>query len=309
MAERQVIASPTVTFTRDRELRNNNIFTGKHSYSGTDMQAIVTMPGSRSSIPDSELIELRDTLSIEEEQLGRFNLSLNNLFRLQTQAGEAGNLAEFKRLGRRILTTAALRDRQEDEIRVLTERLNKITRDRIKEKQVKVLGEIQTISYSIHREKFPVRSLGSVYPRGFTRGPRTIAGSLLFMVFDKAVLHELLTPDKSDIEYYNRSTTLPDQIPPFDIIINFANELGSASQLVIYGIEIQDEGQVMSIDNLVLENTMRFVARDIDPMRLIGTREIRTISGADVHLGAYKSTDLLNSDFYRRIDNRYNPFI
>jgi len=309
MAEQQVIASPTVTFNRDKELRDGNIFTGKHSYSGADMQAIVTVPGSRSSVPDSELSELRDVLSIEEDKLNRFNRSMNELFRLQTQAGDAGNINEFKRLGRRILTTAALRSRQEQEVSVLTERLNKITRDRMRENHLKVLGELQTVSYSIHREKFPVRSLGSVYPRAFTRGPRTIAGSLLFVVFDKAVLHELLTPDKSDIEYYNKSTTLADQIPPFDVIINFANELGSRSQVILYGLEIQDEGQVMSIDNMSLENTMRFVARDIDPMRLTGAREIHSISGADAHLGALKSTDLLNSDFYQRTDNRYNPFI
>lgn len=308
MAAGQVIASPMVTFSRDREQKNGNIFTGKNSYSGADMQAIVTIPGSRSSIPDSEVNNLRDTTSVEEEKLDRLNKSFSSLFNLQEQALAAGNTAEFKRLGRRLLTTAALRDRQEDQVRILSERLNQITRERIKEKQVKVLGELTTVSYSIHREKFPVRSLGSVYPKTFTRGPRTIAGSLLFVVFNQAVLHELLNPDKSEIEYYNRSTTLPDQIPPFDIIINFANELGSISQLIIYGVEIQDEGQVMSIDNMALENTMRFVARDIDPMRLTGARQLSTTSGGDIKIGAYKSTDLLNSDFYKRIDSRYNPF-
>ena len=47
------------------------------------------------------------------------------------------------------------------------------------------LGELQTISYSIHRENSPVRTLGHVNARGFVKGSRTIAGSLIFTVFNE----------------------------------------------------------------------------------------------------------------------------
>ena len=53
------------------------------------------------------------------------------------------------------------------------------------------LGELQTISYSIHRENSPVRTLGHVNPRGFVKGSRTIAGSLIFTVFNEYAFYRI----------------------------------------------------------------------------------------------------------------------
>lgn len=51
-------------------------------------------------------------------------------------------------------------------------------------------GEIQGISYSITREKAPIYTMGSTDPRSFARGKRAIAGSLMFIMFDRnALLH------------------------------------------------------------------------------------------------------------------------
>ena len=55
-----------------------------------------------------------------------------------------------------------------------------------------VFGELQTITYSTHREVQPIRSIGNINPRGFTRGPRTIAGSMIFTVFDRHVIQNVL---------------------------------------------------------------------------------------------------------------------
>jgi hypothetical protein len=49
----------------------------------------------------------------------------------------------------------------------------------------KVMAEIQAISYSITREKAPVYTMGSPDPRAFSRGKRGIAGTLIFIVFDR----------------------------------------------------------------------------------------------------------------------------
>jgi hypothetical protein len=46
------------------------------------------------------------------------------------------------------------------------------------------LAELQTISYSMHRENSPIRTLGHVNPRGFVKGSRTIAGSMIFTQFN-----------------------------------------------------------------------------------------------------------------------------
>lgn len=52
----------------------------------------------------------------------------------------------------------------------------------------KVLGELQAISYSITREKAPIYTMGSADPRSYSRGKRGIAGTLVFIMFDRSVL-------------------------------------------------------------------------------------------------------------------------
>ena len=57
-----------------------------------------------------------------------------------------------------------------------------------------------------------------------------------------------------------------DEIPPFDITISFANEYGQKAVMVIYGVEILNEGSGFSIDSLIAEKDCTFVCRRIDPM-------------------------------------------
>lgn len=56
-----------------------------------------------------------------------------------------------------------------------------------------------------------------------------------------------------------------DEIPPFDITISFANEYGQEAVMVIYGVEILNEGSGFSIDSIIAEKACTFVARRIDP--------------------------------------------
>ncbi len=160
-----------------------------------------------------------------------------------------------------------------------------------------VLGSIQTISYSTHRDKFPARTLGRISPKGYSYGGRTIAGSIIFTVFNRNTLHDImngiLSYKKSDKitllsaseqlqyeEMYYRM--LSDELPPFDINISLMNEYGQASKLDLLGVMIVDEGQVMSIEDIVTENTMSFIARDIVPMMPIGyTTMEENIEGTD----------------------------
>lgn len=137
--------------------------------------------------------------------------------------------------------------------------------------RTKILADVQTLTYSSHREKFPVRTLGRTSVKGYTRGPRTIGGTLIFTVFNKEVLSEMLVQnyqlDSADKDNYGVwAAVLIDQIPPFDITVNFVNEYGAVSRLVIYGVELVNEGQTMSIDDLITENVVNFVARHIEPM-------------------------------------------
>lgn len=136
------------------------------------------------------------------------------------------------------------------------------------------LGTIATLSYSIHREKFPVRTLGTTYPKAFTRGPRTIAGTLIFNIFDRYALWDILETKQSIDRGWNEDShaLLGDQITPFDITCTFMNEVGITSVLVLKSVELVDEGQVMSVNDIYIESTHSFVAADINTMAPVGVQ-------------------------------------
>lgn len=142
-----------------------------------------------------------------------------------------------------------------------------------------VFGSIQTISYSIYRPMTPVYSLGRINPKGVVRGQRTIAGSLIFTVFDRHVLRQVMDAYRGQENSFQLSYGLSetdlldlreyaktDEMPPFDINISFMNEYGNSATLNLYGIHITSEGQTMSIEDMITENTMQYIAMDIDLM-------------------------------------------
>jgi len=70
------------------------------------------------------------------------------------------------------------------------------------------IGELQGVSYTVTREKAPLYTMGSPDPRAFSRGKRGIAGSLIFLVFDRSNLLEALGDkakfwaDNIDLTYF-----------------------------------------------------------------------------------------------------------
>lgn len=149
--------------------------------------------------------------------------------------------------------------------------------------------------------------MGSASPRGFSRGKRGIAGSIIFLVFDRSALLDVLA-DKPRFYYLGnltevdaehakgseitiqgfdetvgagsvgRATTTVntitlqktwakakflDQIPPFNIVINAANEYGSYAKMEILGVEILNQGSGMSVDDITTDEACTFVAQDI----------------------------------------------
>lgn len=125
------------------------------------------------------------------------------------------------------------------------------------------LASIQTISYSVNNSKTPVRGLGDMNLKGYVLGPRTIAGSLIFTIFDKHIFNEVFLAYKQKDEYFSM---LFDELPPFDITISFANEYGNASRIAIYDVVLLNEGQVMSINDIYTENTYQYIAKNIEYM-------------------------------------------
>ena len=152
----------------------------------------------------------------------------------------------------------------------------------------KVIGELQGITYSVSREKAPIYTMGSAEPRSFSRGKRGIAGSLVFTVFNRDALIEEWDEQMSVYTGYNEgpndngelsgkvsdivdkyAPVYADEILPFDITITMANEYGQRAVLVIYGVELLNEGSGYSIDSVTTEKAYTFVARRVDYLRAL----------------------------------------
>jgi hypothetical protein len=185
-----------------------------------------------------------------------------------------------------------------------------------------IIGELQAISYSISREKAPLYTMGSADPRSYSRGKRGIAGTLIFLMFDRhaflghfgeisnsdisAEYKPFLDPDEvslsdSGLDAATLASTLgtvpiagsegtpdtdvgsesisslaqaqeaffSDQVLPFDVTLAAANEYGALAIMRIYGCEILNEGYGVSIDDIVSEQQMSYVARTLSPWRAI----------------------------------------
>ncbi len=184
-----------------------------------------------------------------------------------------------------------------------------------------VIGTLQAISYSIQREKAPIYTMGGADPRAFSRGKRGIAGTLIFIEFDKhallnhsvarvkfsadndeiaweyAITDSEASMENAQLQLVNQSAAeisattgtffsyqteelfgddasfdqqavrpwYVDQIPPFDITLLGANEYGATTFMKIIGVEVLNEGSGISIDDLVTEMQMQYVARQILP--------------------------------------------
>jgi hypothetical protein len=80
----------------------------------------------------------------------------------------------------------------------------------------KIVGEVQGISYTIQREKAPVYTMGEADPRSFSRAKRGIAGSLVFVVFDRSALLEVMR----DRPYIANRYSIPEGFEIADVNID-----------------------------------------------------------------------------------------
>ena len=166
-----------------------------------------------------------------------------------------------------------------------------------------IIGELQGFSYTIQREKAPIYTMGSADPRSFSRGKRGIAGSMVSMVFDRSAVLDafkdapfLVGPNERHggavvsvsiptIEVTGtggtsigstgpKTVTLDkilarpnyhDQILPFEVVINAANEYGHFASMKVHGVEILNVGSGMSIDDISADESSTYIARAITP--------------------------------------------
>ena len=127
-----------------------------------------------------------------------------------------------------------------------------------------VLGSLTTLSYSSYRIKKPVNTIGGILIKGIAKGGRVVAGTLIFTLINQHWVNELLDAvpwlreNAEDVIY-------SDELPLFDIMLVSANEYGNYVSMMIYGVDLTDEAQVISINDMYTENTFSFIAREIKP--------------------------------------------
>ena len=130
----------------------------------------------------------------------------------------------------------------------------------------KQLLELTTLTVSIHRSKAPVAAAGFINTKGFARGRRTVAGTMIFTKFTAEVLMRFLQAsiiaDKSKDSHYMKC----DQLPPFNLSILFTNEFGYASYQRLLGVEFVTDGSIYSVQDMLSEQTMSFMASDFTPL-------------------------------------------
>lgn len=138
-----------------------------------------------------------------------------------------------------------------------------------------ILGSITTVSYSQYRTKQPVINLGRTNINGVTRGTRIYAGTMIFTLINQHWLNELSANESLKwLSTYEELKT--DELPLFDLMIVSANEYGSYVSMFIYGVDITDEGQVISVEDLFTENTLSFIARDVSTFKAGNLSSART---------------------------------
>lgn len=238
---------------------------------GTDLESLLDLDTDSFEVKRKAILDLAGLTDADEAQQIAFKRIFDTVFNNR----EGGNLGSFLGLSkiRRALTNIA--NTQDSIIPELNEQIRQVSEASSASHRTVVLGTLQTISIQSHREKFGVRALGLSYVKGYTRGQRTIAGSMIFTVFHAHALAELTRAlfGKDDLDP-NPSTVLPDQLPPVDLTIAFANEYGQRSEARLYGVEFVNDGVVYSIEDLLSENTINYVCRDADLLTDVGKIQI-----------------------------------
>ena len=208
------------------------------------------------------------------------------------------------------------------------------------------LNSLATISISLHEAKSPVRRLGNRNAVGYTSSTRTIAGSMIFLVIEDHPLAGLLKIDKEPIlekvknvnekrNTWSRDTRAPEinglslnnkrklstLLLPFNIRLFYKSEIykrkvstedhyDKSASLEIKNIHIVNEGIVSSINDLVTEVSIQFVAEDLRQIDVKKEENIsiknsstnKSAAMSNVRLGNYSLSGSFGSTIPRKIE-------
>ena len=163
------------------------------------------------------------------------------------------------------------------------------------------LDSLATISFQINEQKSPVRRLGRPHVVGFTKSIRTIAGTMVLIILrdhpaarhiDKGRYEQIgVTNDTSNSNKFFTNSK------PFDLRLTYQSEdnrfktgydddnkknKSTHSELLIQGIEIISQSIVTSINDMMTEVVVQFMAKDCTEFstadRILKERQASTAS-------------------------------
>ncbi len=141
-------------------------------------------------------------------------------------------------------------------------------------------GTAITVSYSVYRSKASVFNCGNNLIDGFAIGNKYVAGSIVKGVFRNDDFNGFLSKVKESllaaIDITNLQSIsdkkvvhsiMKDDLLTCDIILSYTSEYsGEVKNEIIYGANFMNNGQVASINDIITETTLSYIARSVKTM-------------------------------------------
>lgn len=140
------------------------------------------------------------------------------------------------------------------------------------------MASLQTMSISSTRDHKAARRLGSAWAFDFSRGSRTIAGSLIFALINGDAFKKFVdsTNQYAALSREDAGQYLPDAIPPFNIVFTASNESGRILVGMLIGVRITNTGMSFGIHDIYTEQVYSFVAERYEPINNLSDADVLT---------------------------------
>lgn len=121
-------------------------------------------------------------------------------------------------------------------------------------------ANVQTLSISMTRDVAAKRPLGTAWVEEYSRGARTVAGSMAFIMFDQDAFRDLAGArpgsSREDAQFY-----IPDDIPEFNVVVSATNEFGQTISGILLGVTLVNSGITVGVQDVFTEQMFSYVAR------------------------------------------------
>lgn len=128
-------------------------------------------------------------------------------------------------------------------------------------------GEAATGNLATGATRWGQSGTGAITPGaidGSNSRPTTIVNGVV-TGWDNAAATDIYVPN-GFAPIRGENVLYADTLPPFDITMTFANEYGQCAFQKIYDVDILNEGSGVSVDTVVMERQMTYVARRVSPL-------------------------------------------